>query len=316
MESEFQKIEDYITLEILGGDRFRSQNLMPHFMLLQPGVNGGQLVAHSLRAAYYTVDQEYRVHSLHSYFLYPATTDAPIFYEVNRERDGKKYITRVVKASQNGRKIFNLACSFSKKQRGEFNHEYKIPSVPDPDTLMSEEDRAKSAAKNPKCTPLSRMVLETMYQKPYRPIDFRVTYSNPDEGIFLPMTKSNHRYVWFRMRGKLTDDPVVHECALAYASDEEYLYTACIPLGIAFNTDPYITALASLDHIIYFHDEFRADEWLLIESESPLLKNTRGLVLGRIYRQNGTLVASVVQEGVVGLKRGNLEEDIMKDSKI
>ncbi|KAL1918621.1 uncharacterized protein VTP21DRAFT_2643 [Calcarisporiella thermophila] len=146
--------------------------------------------------------------------------------------------------------------------------------------------------------------------------EFRATYANPEEGILAPITKTTHRYLWFRTRGQFSDDHVVHECALAYASDLELLITACFPLGVGYITDPYITTLASLDHVVYFHDNFRADEWLLFETEAPILRNTRALVLGRIYKQDGTLVASLVQEGVVRFKRGSLEEDFMKNSKL
>ncbi|KAL1918620.1 uncharacterized protein VTP21DRAFT_2642 [Calcarisporiella thermophila] len=158
--------------------------------------------------------------------------------------------------------------------------------------------------------------LNALLYAPYSPIEFRVTYANPEEGILAPITKTTHRHVWVRMRGRLSEDNVVHECALAYASDLELLYTACFPLGVGFNTDPYITTLASLDHVVYFHDNFRADEWLLFETEAPILRNTRGLALGRIYKQDGTLVASIMQEGVVKLKRGSLEEDFIKNNKL
>ncbi|KAL1917669.1 uncharacterized protein VTP21DRAFT_4062 [Calcarisporiella thermophila] len=315
MKIEELNILDIIDLEEAGENLFQSRNLLSHPQVLRPGVFGGQIVAQSLNAAYKTVTKEFKAHSLHAYFLLPALSEIPILYEVYRERDGKTYAARVVYARQNGRSVFTLMCSFTKIEKSEFNHQHTMPSVPSPDTFICEEERFKLTSEQAKCPPFHRYLLKDRFRNQIKPFEFRAIVSNTDEGLITPPIKASHRYFWLRSRKKLTDDTREHHCALAFASDEECLFTAGLPLGVAFVTDPHISMLTSLDHTLYFHEEFRADEWLLLELEAVKLKNARGYVLGRIYRQDGTLVASIVQEGIVRIKQGSMDKVLMQECK-
>ncbi|KAL1916718.1 uncharacterized protein VTP21DRAFT_5422 [Calcarisporiella thermophila] len=314
MAGEGMSIEDVIGLEELDLNLFRSRTLyVPPFA---QGVFGGQVVSHSLYAAYKTVDEEFSAHSLHCYFIYPATNATPILYDVERVRDGKTYATRVVKARQNGRSVFILACSFSKREKTEFSHQYTMPKVPPPEEIMSETERYQLVLKDPRCNRAIRSVIQSYLDLPPKPIEFRHILTFPEEGYLIPPEKTNRRTAWFRANGNLRDDPRLHHCILAYASDEAFITTSGLPLGIAYNTDPYYSMLVSLDHTVYFHEEFRADEWLLFDMETPRLNNARGLVLGRIYRQDGVLVASVVQEGVVRINHRKKKKTQPQESKL
>jgi acyl-CoA thioesterase II len=246
-------------------------------------VFGGQVAGQALVAAARTVDADRLVHSLHAYFLRPGDPSVPILYEVDRIRDGRSFTTRRVVAIQHGRAIFNLQCSFHIHEGG-FDHEAPMPTdVPDPDALPDFKQRWAEWAD----------VLGEWYDRD-RPIDSR----NAD---WEPLDRKNplppHQRVWLRADGRLPDDPVLHACIVTYASDMSLLDTTLLPHAVgAIEKD---IAMASLDHAMWFHRAFRADEWLLYDQDSPSASGGRGIARGSIFTHDGHLAVTVVQEGLI-----------------
>jgi acyl-CoA thioesterase II len=248
-------------------------------------VFGGQVIGQSLVAARRTVDGRHP-HSLHGYFMRPGDPKVPIIYEVDRIRDGKSFTTRRVVAVQHGQAIFAMSASFQVDEGG-FEHQAVMPDVPGPDELPSEDDV--------KADLLSRMPepMRTYYERE-RPIDMRPVEINRYMSRE-PMEPQFH--VWIRTTGRLPDDPAIHQCVLAYASDMTLLDTSLVPHGRTV-FDPTIQA-ASIDHAMWFHRPFRADEWLLYAQDTPNAGGARGFSRGLIFQQDGTLIASVAQEGLI-----------------
>ena len=248
-------------------------------------VFGGQVIGQSLVAARRTVEGRHP-HSLHGYFMRPGDPKVPIIYEVDRIRDGKSFTTRRVVAVQHGQAIFAMSASFQVDEGG-FDHQAPMPDVPGPDELPSEDDvKAELLSQMPE-------PMRTYYERE-RPIDMRPVEINR----YLsrePMEPQFH--VWIRTTGRLPDDPAVHQCVLAYASDMTLLDTSLVPHGRTV-FDPTIQG-ASIDHAMWFHRPFRADEWLLYAQDTPNAGGARGFSRGLIFSQDGTLVASVAQEGLI-----------------
>lgn len=245
-------------------------------------VFGGQVAAQALMAAARTVD-EGAVHSLHAYFLRPGDPDIPILYEVDRIRDGRSFTTRRVVAIQHGRAIFNLSASFHVAEDG-LEHAFEMPDVPDPETLP---DFATLMA------PHADQVGD-WFLRP-RPIDIRYVDQFPlTRDVPLPPFAN----VWVRANGNLPDDPILHTCILTYLSDMTLLDTTLLPHGVAGFGGANLMA-ASLDHAMWFHRPFRADEWLLYSQDTPSTSGARGLARGSIYTHDGRLAVSVVQEGLI-----------------
>ncbi|HYZ99015.1 MAG TPA: acyl-CoA thioesterase II [Acidimicrobiales bacterium] len=228
---------------------------------------------------------ERRVHSLHAYFLRAGDPQAPILYEVDRIRDGRSFTTRRVVAIQHGRAIFNLSASFQADEPG-FEHAFDMPEVTAPEELPDLRQRA--AAHGDKIPWVDRP----------RPIDIRhVDWLPPDRKHPLPPRQR----VWMRADGRLPDDPLIHTIVLTYASDMTLLDTSMLPHGGSwFDTGLF---MASLDHAMWFHRPFRADDWLLYDQDSPSASNGRGLSRGLVYTRSGTLVATVMQEGLIRVAR-------------
>jgi acyl-CoA thioesterase-2 len=252
-------------------------------------VFGGQVIGQALVAACRTVEGR-QPHSLHAYFLLGGDPKVPIIYEVDRIRDGKSFTTRRVVAIQHGQAIFSMAVSFHTPEDG-MTHQAKIPDVPAPDALPSEADiKAHLLPKMPE--PVRR------YFERERPIELRPV----EFGRYLGKKSEDGRFnVWIRATGKLPDDPAIHQCVLAYASDMMLLDTALVPHGRTLFEKEFMAA--SLDHALWFHRPFRADDWLLYAQESPNLSGARGFARGLIYARDGTLVASVAQEGLIRVRR-------------
>ncbi len=241
---------------------------------------GGQVAGQALVAAARTVEHG-SVHSLHAYFLRAGDPRAPVLYDVDRIRDGRSFTTRRVVAIQHGRAIFQLAASFHVAEDG-YQHLEPMPEVPAPETLESRAERLRAA--NPdRDHPDRMMALDIRY----------VTTSPLDRRGPLPPTQR----VWMRANGTLGDDPVLHTCLLTYASDLTLLDTTLAPHGTSA-AHPGIM-MASLDHAMWFHGPFRADEWLLYDQHTPAASGARGLATGRVFTRDGRLVASVVQEGLI-----------------
>jgi acyl-CoA thioesterase-2 len=250
-------------------------------------VFGGQVAGQALVAAGRTVAEvDRRVHSLHAYFLRPGDPNVPILYEVDRIRDGRSFTTRRVVAIQHGRAIFNLSASFHVDEKGP-EHQAPMPEVPDPDSLPTFEKRLEHF----------RDVLGDWLDIP-RPIDTRFVTQHPLErskggGPVPPLQR-----VWIRTDGRLPDDPLLHACVVAYASDLTLLDTVTLPHEVhAYN--PNALRMASLDHAMWFHRDFRADEWLLYDQESPSVSQSLGFARGQIFTRRGDLAVSVVQEGLM-----------------
>jgi acyl-CoA thioesterase-2 len=253
-------------------------------------VLGGQVLGQALMAAARTVDADRSVHSLHGYFLLAGDPSRPIVYDVERIRDGGSFTTRRVKAIQHGRPIFSMSSSFHKAEPG-FDHQSEMPKVPQPEELPNPKDLIAG---------LIDALPQSMrsYWSRERPIDMRVVdvsrYLTRDKKVPL-------QHIWIRANGRLPDDPAIHQAVLAYASDFTLLDTALIAHGkLLFDAD---VQLASLDHALWYHRPFRADEWLLYVQDSPNAYGARGFCRGSIFTREGKLIASVVQEGLMRQRR-------------
>jgi len=248
-------------------------------------VFGGQVIGQALVAACRTVKGR-PPHSMHAYFLLPGDPKVPILYDVDRIRDGRSFTTRRVVAIQHGQAIFSMSVSFHVDEPG-LTHQAPMPQVPPPEQLPSENQAREWVLANMP-EPIRR------YYELERPIEMRpVEYTR-----YLGQKFENARFhVWIRTTGPLPDDPAIHQCVLAYASDWTLLDTALVPHGRSLFEREFMAA--SLDHALWFHRKFRADDWLLYAQDSPNLAGARGFSRGLIFARDGTLVASVAQEGLV-----------------
>ena len=250
-----------------------------------PRIFGGLVIAQALRAAYATVEQSL-CHSLHCYFLRPGDPSIPILFDVDRARNGRSFSTRRVTAIQHGEQIFNLAASFQHPEEG-VEHQEPMPDVPSPEDLADEQELRRALTEN--LPPLMRQ----MAARP-RPIDMRpVDPQNFMAGKPAPPVQ----YVWMRAAQPIGDDPVFNQAVLAYASDMSFLSTAMRPHGMNWQT-PGLQS-ASIDHAIWFHRPSNFSEWHLYVQKSPSASGARGFNLGEIYTQQGVLVASAAQEGLM-----------------
>ena len=250
-----------------------------------PRVFGGQVIAQSLYAACKTVEDR-QPHSLHAYFLLAGDPEVPIVYEVDRLRDGRSFTTRRVLAIQKGEAIFAMSASFHVEETG-YEHQMPMPKVPMPEELPDREEMVKLFSA-PEHNPL-----QTFYQRK-RPIEIRPVELERYRGGGSLEPKFN---VWIRAIEPLPDEPAFHQSVLAYASDLLLLDSSLIAHG-ATVFDRKIQA-ASLDHALWFHRPFRADDWLLYSQDSPSTSGARGFSRGLIFNRQGQLVASVAQEGLV-----------------
>ncbi len=252
-------------------------------------VFGGLVVAQALVAASRTVEDR-APHSLHGYFLLPGDTSAPIVYQVERVRDGRSFTMRRCIAIQGGRTIFNLSASFQIDERG-FEYQMPMPSVPDPDALFTAADI--EASHGHLMPPGLKRFFVGERAIEIRPCDLG-RYDKTS-------TPRNRQQVWIRVGTRMPDDPALHRAVLAYLSDLTLIDAALAPHGrTLFELD---LAVASLDHALWFHRPFRADEWLLYTQDSPSTHGSRGLARGLFYGRDGTLAASVMQEGLIRLRK-------------
>jgi acyl-CoA thioesterase-2 len=250
-------------------------------------VFGGQVAGQALVAAGRTVDSERVVHSLHSYFIRPGDPAVPIIYTVERVRDGSSFSVRRVIAIQHGKPIFTLSASFQLPQGG-IDHQLEMPEVPAPESLPTLRERF--------------IGYDDLWDYVGRlPQAFDVRYVDDPPWIQRgqgPREENQHR-IWLRTNGVLPDDPLLHVCAVTFASDLNLLDAVLIRHGLSGRLDP--VSMASLDHAMWFHRQFRADEWFLYTSESPSATGGRGLATGRFFTQDGRHVVSVAQEGMIRL---------------
>lgn len=255
-------------------------------------VFGGQVAGQALVAAARTVDGR-RVHSLHAYFLRPGDPSIPILYEVDRIRDGTSFTTRRVVAIQHGRAIFHLSASFQISEGG-LDHQIQMPDAPDPESLPTFEERFDRLIA---MLPADRIPKEMRnWRERERPIDVRVV----DAGnSWTPEPRPPRQRVWIRAAGRLPDEPMIHDCVVAYASDMTLLDSATLPHAISLAWMNPAYQVASLDHAMWFHRDFRADEWILYSQESPSASRARGFATGNLFTRDGKLIVSVAQEGLI-----------------
>ena len=253
-------------------------------------VFGGQVIGQALVAACRTVEDR-TAHSLHAYFLRAGDPAVPIIYEVDRIRDGKSFSTRRVVAIQHGQAIFSMAASFHRQEEG-LSHQIRMPEVPPPEALPSEAELKEQLID--RVPPAVRAYWERERPIEIRPVDLS-RYLSPQE-------RAPSQQVWIKATGDLGDDMALHQSVLAYASDFTLLDTALIAHG-RFIFDPGLM-LASLDHAIWFHRPFRADDWLLYAQDSPSSAAGRAFCRGTLFGRDGKLVASTAQEGLVRQRNG------------
>ena len=273
-----------LDLEPRGGDRFVGRRHPEG----TGRVFGGQAIAQALGAARRTVADDRPVHSLHAYFLRGGSDEHPIEFRVKRDLDGRSFSNRRVVASQEGEPILNLVASFQKRQEGP-SHQYPtMPDVPPPEDLEPDSAiRARIAGQVPEGP------MRSLFLRP-RPIDVRSVEPRDWLG---PQQREPCAHCWFRTVAPLPEEPRVHRAVLAYASDFQLLATALQPHGLSYPRGD--VKGASLDHAIWFHGEFRADDWLLYATDSPWSGRARGFGRGQIFTRDGRLVASVAQEGML-----------------
>lgn len=282
MSRALDQLVDILDLERLEVNLFRGRSPDER----RQRVFGGQVAGQALVAAGRTVERG-DTHSLHAYFLRPGDPTTPIIYEVDRIRDGRTFTTRRVSAIQHGEAIFHLSASFQPPEDGP-EHQAEMPDAPDPETVPTFEERVAAMPTDE----LPEEVRQWLTRE--RPIEVRsVGAGSPFDRTRRPP----RQLVWIRARGRLPDSLLLHQCVVAYASDMTLLDTITMPHGIVWADGRY--AMASLDHAMWFHRPFRADEWLLYAQESPIAHGARGFATGRLFTRDGKLVVSVAQEGLI-----------------
>ena len=272
-----------LDLEYIDADLFRGRQ--PDSARAR--VYGGQVAAQALMAGARTVDPDYVVHSLHSYFLLPGDYAVPIVYDVERIRDGRSFLTRRVMARQHGRPIYYQTLNFQRPEEG-YEHQDVMPEVGTPEDGLDLVDLMRARG-NSDADALG---------KEWAALDVRYL-GNTRTGLPPHPEHRAQARMWIRISGTLPDDPMCHLATFTYASDVSLLGASLT----AHSANPSTTMMASLDHSIWFHRPFRADEWWLYDQWSPSASGGRGLSLGRIFQQDGTLVATVAQEGLIRPRR-------------
>ncbi len=271
MSTALESLVDLLDLEQIEVNIFRGRSPSDW----RQRVFGGQVAGQALVAAGRTVPPDRSVHSLHAYFIRPGDPSTPIVYTVDRVRDGRSFTTRRVSAIQHGKTIFTLSASFHRPEPG-IQHTVGMPPVPPPDTIAQLADDGVLAGNS---------------------IDLRFVGPSRVDSGGQRIADTEHNLVWLRANGELPDDPLLHVCLMTYASDLTLLDSVLRRHGLTW-TDGQTTG-ASLDHAMWFHRPFRADRWLLYDQESPTAAGARGLAWGHVFTDEGELVVSVVQEGLV-----------------
>ncbi|MDF5755531.1 acyl-CoA thioesterase II [Spongiactinospora sp. TRM90649] len=280
-----KELLDLLDLEQIELDIFRGRSPKERIQR----VFGGQVAAQALVAAGRTVPSDRQVHSLHAYFIRPGDPSVPIVYNVDRQRDGRSFTTRRVVAIQHGRPIFTMSASFHIDEPGVSHQAAPMPQVPRPETLPTVQRRVRDLLGD---EAEARVALEAP-----RPVDARYVTPLTWEAQRDPALVGSENQVWFRYDADLPDDPLLHIVLAAYASDYTLVDTVLLAHGLAWGTSPIMGA--SLDHAMWFHRPFRADQWLLYAQESPWSGSARGLARGQMFTESGDLVVSVVQECMI-----------------
>ena len=272
---------DLLVLERLDVDLYRGRQPRTE----RQRAFGGQVAAQAAMAAARSVDDAYVLHSLHSYFLHPGDTAVPIIYDVERIRDGSSFATRRVLARQHGRSIFHLSANFQRPEEGLF-HQDRMPDVIAPEEALAMSDLARS--RGPEA--------DEHWQREWAALDARYVGTSA-QGLPEDPDRPARARLWLRVDGDLGDDPRTHTAAFTYASDLTLLDATVLPHGYRISSGEL--RAASLDHSIWFHRPFRADEWWLYDQTSPIASGGRGFATARAFSRSGELIASVAQEGLI-----------------
>jgi len=280
-QQQLDQLLRLMQLDAVGDDHFQAQS----DNIGTPNVFGGQVLGQSLLAACQTITSDRPVHSLHAYFLLPGE-HAPIDYEVTRVRDGRSFSMRRVVARQGENIIFEMNASFQSASDG-VEHQSAMPQVPGPEGLQSERElRQRIIHHLPPYFHDKTLAPRGLEYRPVDPID-----------LMNPPKREGSTAIWLKAMAPLPDDPALHRALLAYGSDHGLLLAAIAPHGLSLFKGE--VRLASLDHAMWFHRDFRLDDWLLYVCDSPSASGARGLCHGRFYTRDGKLVASAMQEGMV-----------------
>ena len=282
MPGSVQELVELLDLEAIEDNLFRGTQ--PATSLQR--VFGGQVAAQALAAATRTVPDEYVVHSLHSYFLRPGDVKVPIVYDVDPLRDGRSFVTRRVVARQHGRPIYFQTASYQKHEDG-FEHQDAMPDVSPPEECPSLGELFGRQSQEH----------SDRWEREWAALDVRWAGDSRPDGELDPSVHPAQVRLWIRVNGDLPDDRLLHGAAFTYASDLTLLGASLVPHGVHV-ASPEVQS-ASLDHTIWFHRPFRADEWWLYDQLSPSASGGRGLAFGRVFTRDGRLVATVAQEGLV-----------------
>lgn len=289
MNLQLQQLFDHLDLETLDVNLYRTAH--PNEGWRQ--VFGGQVLAQALASASRTVPEDRLPHSLHAYFLRPGDMHYPIIFQVDRIRDGKSFNTRSISAMQHGDIILSMVASFQVTEPG-VSHQSQMPDVPAPEQCLTRRELAEKYRDSLPAEMLAQLS---------RPFAIDLRHVEP-ENTFKPEIHPPHRSVWMKLNQDLPSDYPLHAHMLAYASDMTLLETSLRPHGL--NMFASNLQIASLDHSMWFHRPFRMDEWLLYVQDSPSAAAARGFSRGSIYRQNGELVVSVAQEGLIRIHEKRL----------
>src|SRR5579862_4634699 len=292
MSKALDDLLDLLDLEQIEANIFRGRSPSDW----RQRVFGGQVAGQALVAAGRTVPADRPVHSLHAYFIRPGDPQIPIVYLVERVRDGRSFTTRRVSAVQHGETIFTLSASFHRHEPG-IEHADPMPDVPPPEQVVPTAERMEK---------LFGPAVHDYYSG--NPIDIRHIGPLTFEAQHDPSLRATTNLVWLRADGELPDDPLLHVCLMTYASDLTLLDSVLLAHGRSWADGE--TSGASLDHAMWFHRPFRADRWLLYAQESPATSGARGLARGELFTQDGQLVVSVVQEGLIRTTRRAAKEQV------
>jgi len=279
MNAVLQEIIDILSIERIEENLYRGKNHKTEHVF------GGQVLAQAIAAAFRTVDPGQHLHSIHGYFLRSGDWNVPILYEVERIRDGRSFSTRRVVAIQHGRAIFNMDSSWQKQEAG-LRHALPMPDVPPPEGLRGDREAYQQVIRERPEVQRFAFRFEAIDSRQVE----RILLT--DEGVHAP-----YKHTWLRTREPLGDDPEIHLGMLAYMSDLDFMSTSMLPHGR--NTMRDSVQGASLDHALWFHRPFRADEWLLFAKESPNAGGARGFVRGHFFNRSGDLVATAAQECLI-----------------
>ena len=284
MPASVEELKALLDLEVIEDNLFRGRQ--PDTQLQR--VFGGQVAAQALAAANHTVPDRYQVHSLHSYFLRPGDTSVPIVYDVEGVREGRSFATRRVLARQHGRPIFAMTLNFQVPEPG-LDHQDPMPVVPAPEDCPSLAELSPDSGRD-----------SAEWQREWAALEVRHAGNSRPSGGIEDVSVAARVRMWIRVNGSLPDDPLSHTAAFTYSSDMTLLGATLVPHGLYIGS-PGMQA-ASLDHSIWFHRPFRADEWWLYDQVTPSASGGRGLAIARVFSRDGRLVASVAQEGLIRLR--------------